>query len=120
MPEKPGRAPRGVQLDPFSVGFLLGLLVGEGHFGGDGRQAQIVLKMHVRHEKTFDWLMRVFPESKLYGPYHHGGRSYYQWMARGPFLRDAVVPLVAAHIDKLDDHVAARFRTMCERYRLLP
>ena len=24
-----------------SVGFLLGLLVGEGHFGGDGRQPQV-------------------------------------------------------------------------------
>jgi hypothetical protein len=106
-------------LDPFSAGFLMGLLVGEGHFGGDGRQAQVVLKMHVRHAKTFQWLMRVFPESKLYGPYHHGGRHYYQWMARGPFLRREVVPLVAAHIDLLDDHVAARFRAMCERYGLL-
>ena len=24
------------------------------------------------------------PETRLYGPYNHGGRSYYQWMARGP------------------------------------
>ena len=24
----------------FDTGFLVGLLVGEGHFGGDGRQAQ--------------------------------------------------------------------------------
>jgi hypothetical protein len=108
------------ELDPFSAGFIVGLLLGEGHFGGDGRQAQIVLKMHVRHEKTFRWLVRVFPESKLYGPYHHGGRHYYQWMARGPFLKQSIVPLIAAHIDRLDDHVAARFHTMCERYRLLP
>jgi hypothetical protein len=104
----------------FAVGFLLGLLVGEGHFGGDGRQAQIVLKMHVRHEQTFRWLMRLFPESKLYGPYRHGGRHYYQWMARGRVLKDSVVPLIAAHIDQLDDHVAGRFRSMCERYGLLP
>ena len=27
-----------------------------------------------------------FPRTKLYGPYHHGGRSYYQWMARGRAL----------------------------------
>src|SRR5262245_24853141 len=33
-------------LDDFSIGFLLGLLVGEGHFGGDGRQPQVTLRMH--------------------------------------------------------------------------
>ena len=27
--------------------------------------------------------MDRFPDPRLYGPYHHGGRSYYQWMARG-------------------------------------
>jgi hypothetical protein len=39
-------------------------------------------------------------------------------MARGTYLRDVIVPLVAAHIDYLDDHVSERFRAMCERYRL--
>jgi hypothetical protein len=41
-------------------------------------------------------------------------------MARGPFLRDTLVPLVAAHADLLDDYVAERFRRMCERYALGP
>jgi hypothetical protein len=41
-------------------------------------------------------------------------------MARGPFLRDRLVPLVAAHRDLLDDYVAERFRRMCERYELAP
>ena len=72
----------------FDVGFLVGLLVGEGHFGGDGRQAQVTLRMHVRHEAIFRWLERTFPGGRLYGPYHHGGRDYLQWMARGPYLRD--------------------------------
>jgi hypothetical protein len=103
-----------------AVGYLLGLLAGEGHFGGDGKQAQITLRMHVRHEKLFRWLQTHFPEGRLYGPYHHGGRDYFQWMARGPFLRDRLVPLVAAHRDLLDDYVADRFRRMCERYELAP
>jgi hypothetical protein len=100
------------------TGYLLGLLAGEGHFGGDGRQAQVTLRMHVRHEKLFRWLVATFPESRLYGPYHHGGRDYFQWMARGPFLRDTLVPLVAAHRHLLDDYVEGRFRQMCERYSL--
>ena len=103
-----------------AIGYLLGLLAGEGHFGGDGKQAQVTLRMHVRHEKLFRWLQAQFPEGRLYGPYHHGGRDYFQWMARGPFLRDHLVPLVAAHRDLLDDYVAARFRRMCERYELTP
>jgi hypothetical protein len=104
------------QLDGLAVGYLLGLLVGEGHFGGDGRQPQITLRMHIRHEKLFRWLTATFPGGRLYGPYHHGGRHYYQWMARGDYLRQVLVPLIAANRDWLDDHVAGRFDAMCERY----
>lgn len=103
-------------VDGLAVGYLLGLLVGEGHFGGDGRQPQITLRMHVRHEKLFRWLTTTFPGGRLYGPYHHGGRDYYQWMARGEYLRRVLAPLIAAHRDWLDDHAAGRFDAMCERY----
>jgi len=103
-------------LDEFSLGFLLGILVGEGHFGGDGRQPQITLRMHTRHEKLFRWLERTVPGSKLYGPYDHGGRKYFQWMIRGLPLTETMVPLIAARLDWLDEHVAARFLAMCSRY----
>jgi hypothetical protein len=99
-----------------ATGFLLGLLVGEGHFGGDGRQPQITLRMHVRHEGLFHWLTSTVPGSRLYGPYHHAGRDYYQWMARGDCLRRELVPLIAAHRHLLDDHTAGRFDAMCARY----
>jgi hypothetical protein len=101
-----------------AVGFLLGLLVGEGHFGGDGRQPQVTLRMHIRHEETFEWLRSTYPGSALYGPYHHGGRSYYQWSARGRYLREVIVPLVQHHRSLLDAYTAARFDTMCERYAI--
>ena len=82
-----------LELDPFEAGFLVGVLVGEGHFGGDGRQPQITLRMHTRHVDLFTWLVdRV--GGRLYGPYDHSGRRYYQWMARGPFLRDVLVPVL--------------------------
>lgn len=106
------------QLDPLETGFLLGLLVGEGHFGGDGKQAQVTLRMHTKHEKLFRWLSERMPLGRLYGPYSHGGRAYYQWMVRGPELRGWLVPLIAEHLDLLDDHVRSRFLAMCETYRI--
>jgi hypothetical protein len=112
--------PAAPRLDDFSAGYLVGLLAGEGHFGGDGRQPQVTLRMHVRHEKIFRWLVETFPEARLYGPYHHGGRHYYQWMARGAFLREVLAPLVASRLDRLDDYVAERFRNMCARYGIRP
>ncbi|MGH2913907.1 MAG: hypothetical protein ACRDMX_02855 [Solirubrobacteraceae bacterium] len=105
------------ELSEFDRGFLIGLLVGEGSFGGDGRQPQVVLRMHIRHEALFRWLEARFPRCRLYGPYHHGGRSYYQWMARGRALVQDVLPLLESGlVDELDGHGARRLRMMCERY----
>ena len=126
MPQEPSLSPRAPlvarhrapTLPPAHAGFLIGLLVGEGHFGGDGRQAQATLRMHTRHEGLFRWLMVNIPGGRLYGPYNHGGRRYFQWMSRGPHLAEVVVPLVIQYADLVDDHVWARFALMCERYGL--
>jgi hypothetical protein len=104
----------------FERGLLFGLLVGEGHFGGDGRQAQVTLRMHVRHEKLFRWLETAFPRGRLYGPYRHAGREYFQWMARGPFLREELAPFLLDRQAFMDDHVRRRFLEMCARYGLEP
>lgn len=106
------------ELSPFDHGLVVGLLIGEGSFGGDGKQPQVTLRMHTRHEALFRWLMDRFPHTRLYGPYHHGGRSYYQWMARGTALVRDVLPLLEAAFaaTTLDDHAAARFAQMCDRY----
>ncbi len=103
----------------FAKGFLVGVLVGEGHFGGDGRQPQVTLRMHTDHEALFRWIESTFPGGKLYGPYHHGGRSYFQWMARGRFLRDELLPILEEHLaPELDRKSYDRFVAMKERYRL--
>ena len=108
-------------LTEFEAGYLVGLLIGEGHFGGDGRQPQITLRMHTHHARIFEWLVDRFPESKLYGPYTHGGRSYYQWMARGAFLRDRLVPLLDRYLTaELDEWAADRYVNMKVRYGLGP
>lgn len=106
-----------VELSPYDEGLLIGLLIGEGSFGGDGKQPQVTLRMHVRHERLFAWLMERFPRTRLYGPYHHGGRSYYQWMARGQALVEDVLPLIEAGLTPdLDAYAAERFRAMCATY----
>ncbi len=105
------------ELSEFDKGIAVGLLIGEGSFGGDGKQPQITLRMHVRHEALFRWLMQRFPRTKLYGPYHHSGRSYYQWMARGAALIEDVLPLLEARLaPDLDGHASERFQEMVERY----
>ncbi len=105
------------QLSDFERGVFVGLLIGEGSFGGDGKQPQVTLRMHVRHEAVFRWLLERFPDTRLYGPYHHGGRSYFQWMARGRALVNTVLPLLEAELDEgLDAYAAERLATMRQRY----
>jgi hypothetical protein len=98
-------------------GLVVGLLIGQGHFGGDGRQPHVTLKMHIRHEALLRWLEDRIPGSRLYGPYDHGGRRYFQWMARGPALVKELLPVLEAHVGpELDDHAYERLTAMTERY----
>lgn len=104
-------------LTQFERGVVAGLLIGQASFGGDGRQPQITLRMHIRHESLFRWLMERFPRTRLYGPYHHGDRSYFQWMARGRALVEDVLPVLEASIvPELDAPAAQRLADMTERY----
>ena len=104
-------------LSSFDQGFVAGLLIGQGSFGGDGKQPQLTLRMHTRHEAVFRWLMERFPRTRLYGPYHHGDRSYFQWMARGQALVEDVLPVLEAAITpEVDGPAAARLAEMRERY----
>lgn len=101
----------------FFEGFLVGILVGEGHFGGDGKQPQVTLRMHSRHAELFHWLERHFPGGRVYGPYHHGGRDYMQWMARGQFLRGVLLPILERRLTpEVDAYALERFAAMKSRY----
>jgi len=109
----------GILATETEIGILLGVLIGEGHFGGDGRQPHVTLRMHTDHEALFRWIEAKFPGGKLYGPYHHGGRSYFQWMARGSFLRETLAPLLDEHLHAdLDEKTFGRYRDMKNRYGL--
>lgn len=113
----PVSEPHEAALSDFERGVVVGILIGEGSFGGDGKQPQVTLRMHVRHEALFRWLTERFPRTRLYGPYTHGGRSYFQWMARGPALVHDILPLLERSLDRdLDAHAARRLQAMQERY----
>jgi hypothetical protein len=104
-------------MDARDEGIVVGLLVGEGHFGGDGRQPQVTLRMHVRHEALMRWLVERFPRSRLYGPYHHGNRHYFQWMARGEALVSDLLPILEQNLTpELDEHAYDRLTAMTDRY----
>ena len=99
------------------LGIVAGLLLTQGSFGGDGRQPQISLKLHTRHEPLLHWLVERFPRSRLYGPYSHGDREFFQWMARGRALVEEVLPaLDASGMAALDPYAAERLGAMRERY----
>jgi hypothetical protein len=106
-----------LDITPFDRGLVVGLLIGEGSFGGDGKQPQITLRMHVRHEALFRRLVALFPRTRLYGPYNHGDRSYYQWMARGRALVEDVLPVLDEGLTaELDGYATERLEQMRERY----
>ena len=107
----------GLGLSAYEEGVIVGVLLGEGHFGGDGRQPQVTVRMHVRHERLVRWLQERIPRSRLYGPYHHGDRHYFQWMVRGAALTEDLYPLLERHVTpELDEHAHARVAAMRERY----
>ena len=103
------------ELTEFERGVVVGLLVAQGSFGGDGRTPQITLKMHTRHEDLLRWLHARFPRTRLYGPYEHGDRQFFQWMARGRALVQDVLPVLEP-AERLDTHARARLALLRERY----
>src|SRR3989338_10767640 len=108
-----------MKIDEFSMGFILGILIADGHFGGDGKQAQITLRMHVRHARLLAWMINVVPGSKLYGPYKHDGRNYFQWMVRGAPLKELVERFKHTTFEYLDPYSYERFQKMLKNYPAL-
>src|SRR5687767_8061625 len=100
-------------MDARDQGLVAGILLCQGSFGGDGKQPQIILRMHTRHEALGRRLMERFPRTQLYGPYHRGERSYFQWMARGQARVEDVPPVLESTLTpEVDGYAAARLTEM--------
>jgi hypothetical protein len=105
-------------MQEFAKGVLFGILIGGGHFGGDGRQPHITVRMHSRNRTLFEWLLRTVPGSRLYGPYRHGGRDYCQWMVRGAPLRELLPVLDQLPLEEINPPTYERYQKMKSNYGL--
>lgn len=72
----------------FVLGYVLGLIVGEGSFTG-GRQPELSMKLHEDDPEPLLCLKSVFG-GRIYGPYLHAGRRYRIRLLRGWELWDAL------------------------------
>src|SRR5262245_59949400 len=77
----------------FDVGFICGLVTGEGSFAGDLKQPVLAIKLHEDDPKPL-FFMQERLGGKIYGPYCHGDRRYYFWRLMGKSLHSAL-PLFA-------------------------
>lgn len=65
----------------FDLGYVIGLIVGEGSFTGDGRTPCLQVRLH-RLREAFG--------GRIYGPYIHDGRHHRTWLLRGADSFDAL------------------------------
>jgi hypothetical protein len=75
-------------VDQFDIGYLIGLIVGEGSFTGDRRAPLLSVKMRDEDPEPLHRLARTLG-GKVYGPYHHDGRQFFLYHLRGQALRSA-------------------------------
>ena len=73
-------------MDPRDEGIVVGLLIGEGSSAATGASRRSPCACTSATSRCCAGSSGRFPRSRLYGPYHHGGRRYFQWMARGEAL----------------------------------
>jgi hypothetical protein len=80
----------------FDIGYIMGLIVGQGSFTADRRQPYLQVKIHVRDPFPLRHLTEQLG-GRVYGPYRHQTRHYYTWLLRGPALR-AAVPIFRTYL----------------------
>ena len=101
-------------LSDFDVGFICGLVTGEGSFTGDRRQAALAIKLHQDDPEPLQFIEQRLG-GKIYGPYCHQGRRYYFWRLMGKALY-AALPLF---FDRLpSSRKRAQFEAWIDKYSL--
>jgi hypothetical protein len=83
-------------VDPFGLGYAMGLIVSEGSFTGDRTQPSLELRLHRRDVEPLEHVQRLLG-GRVFGPYTHGGRSLYVYMLRGRELKSAI-PILQTHL----------------------
>lgn len=82
----------------FEIGYIMGIVTGEGCFTQDARQPTLSVKQKAGGRDPLDYLARVLGGT-VYGPYGPYGKTtpYFMWHLRGSELREAI-PLFLEHL----------------------
>ena len=109
----------------FEAGLIIGVFIGEVHFGGDNRQPHVVLKLRDKDVGILQWVQARLPGGKLYGPYSYvyksdgRTRNFCQLMYRGRALRDQLIPFLEAYAwADIAPRVHERYLAMKAKYGL--
>lgn len=102
-------------VSPFDLGYAMGLIVGEGSFTGDRVSPALSVKLHELDSQPLRFLRRTLG-GRIYGPYHHAGRHYRQYVLRGLDLRERI-PVFLYHLPPSRKRL--QFVEWAIRYRLL-
>ena len=77
-------------MDTFNLGYIMGLIVGEGCFTGDKKQPRISVHLHEIDPEPLLLLQSVLG-GRIHGPYHsRDGRHSRFWVLHGIELRATV------------------------------
>ena len=76
-------------LSDFEIGYIIGLIVGEGSFTGDKYQPSLQLRMQHTDPEPVRYVWQIIG-GNIFGPYTHGGRTYTFVIVRGEDLKDAL------------------------------
>ncbi len=102
------------ELSEFERGVVVGLLIGEGPFGGDGKQPQMTLRMHVRHEAPLSLARGALPASPPLRPLRPRRPQLLPVDGARPALVEDVLPLLEPRRSRrLDAHAAAERCARC-------
>jgi hypothetical protein len=104
----------------FDIGYIMGLVVGEGCFTADRQQPFLQIKLHARDPFPLRHLSDQLG-GRVYGPYRHQGRHYFTWLLRGPELK-AALPIFREYLPESwkreqFEHWLAQHRTFFARER---
>ncbi len=83
-------------VEAFDIGYLMGLIVGEGSFTGDRAAPLLSVKLPEDDPEPLQWLARSLG-GKVYGPYRYDRRHFFVYHLRGRALRSAI-PLFLTYL----------------------
>ncbi|HEX8650425.1 MAG TPA: LAGLIDADG family homing endonuclease [Pyrinomonadaceae bacterium] len=72
----------------FEIGYIMGLIVGEGSFTGDCKKGWLSIKLHMNDPAPLLEVQRLLG-GRIYGPYHNNGRHFLHYKLYGRELVEA-------------------------------